>query len=133
MLSWSPFSGGAELAERRAAGARRERAAAMADAAEAQAQLEMRAAETRVAVALARMDLAERAVAQSIEAHRIVTRKYEGGVASITELFDAAAAETGARLAFADSRYQAILAAVDRLRARGGDVSTIVTLEDAPQ
>ena len=133
MLSWSPFSGGAELAERRAAGARRDRAAAMADAAEAQAQLEMRAAETRVAVALARMDLAERAVAQSIEAHRIVTRKYEGGVASITELFDAAAAETGARLAFADSRYQAILAAVDRLRAHGGDVSTIVTLEDAPQ
>jgi outer membrane protein TolC len=133
MVSWSPFSGGAELAEGRAARARRESAEAMAEAAGAQAQLDVRSAETRAAVALARMDLAERAVAQSIEAHRIVARKYEGGVASVTELFDAAAAETGARLAFAEARYQAIMAAAERLRARGGDVSAIVTLEDAQQ
>ena len=133
MLSWSPFSGGSELAEGRAARARRESAAARAEAAGAQARLDVRSAETRAAVALVRMDLAERAVAQSVEAHRIVTRKYEGGVASITELFDAAAAETGARLAFAESRYQAIIAAAERLQARGGDVSAIVTLEDGQQ
>ena len=133
MLSWSPFSGGSELAGMRAAGGRRESAEAMAAAAEAQAQLDLRSVETRVAVALARMDLAERAVAQSVEAHRIVTRKYEGGVASVTELFDAAAAETGARLAFAESRYQAIMAAAERLRSRGGDVAAVVILEDAPQ
>jgi outer membrane protein TolC len=133
MLSWSPFSGGSELADGRAARARRESAAAMAEAAEAQAQLDVRSVETRASVALARMDLAERAVAQSVEAHRIVARKYEGGVASVTELFDAAAGETGARLAFAESRYQAIMAAAERLRARGGDVNAIVILEDASQ
>jgi outer membrane protein len=133
MLSWSPFSGGSELADARAARARRESAAAMADAAGAQAQLDVRSVETRAAVAMARMDLAERAVAQSVEAHRIVARKYEGGVASVTELFDAAAAENGARLAFAESRYQAIMAAAERLRARGGDVAAIVTLEEASQ
>ena len=133
MLSWSPFSGGSELADGRAARARRESAAAMAEAAEAQAQLDVRSVETRASVALARMDLAERAVAQSVEAHRIVARKYEGGVASVTDLFDAAAAETGARLAFAESRYQAIMAAAERLRARGGDVTAIVILEDASQ
>jgi outer membrane protein TolC len=133
MLTWSPFSGGSELADGRAARARRESAAAMAEGAQAQAQLDVRSVETRASVALARMDLAERAVAQSVEAHRIVARKYEGGVASVTELFDAAAAETGARLAFAESRYQGILAAAERLRARGGDVTAIVILEDASQ
>lgn len=133
MLSWSPFSGGSELAGARAAGARRESAAAMAEAAESQAQLDLRSVESRVTVALARMDLAERAVAQSVEAHRIVARKYEGGVASVTDLFDAAAAETGARLAFAQSRFEAIVAAAERLRTRGGDVTAIAILEDARQ
>lgn len=130
MVAWSPFSGGGELAEGRAARARHESAAAMADAVAAKGELEMRTAETRAAVALARMDITERAVEQSIEAHRIVARKYEGGVATITELFDAAAAETGARLAFAESRYQGIMAAVARLQAGGGDVADIVQLED---
>ena len=133
MLSWSPFSGGSELADARAARARRESAEAMAEGAEAQSQLDLRSVETRAAVALARMDLAERAVAQSVEAHRIVARKYEGGVASVTDLFDAAAAETEARLTFAESRYQAIMAVAERLRARGGDVTAIVILEDARQ
>lgn len=133
MLSWSPFSGGSELAGARAAGARRESAAAMAEAAESQAQLDLRSVESRVTVALARMDLAERAMAQSVEAHRIVARKYEGGVASVTDLFDAAAAETGARLAFAQSRFEAIVAAAERLRTRGGDVTAIAILEDARQ
>ena len=133
MLSWSPFSGGSEVAGARAAGARRESAAAMAEAAESQAQLDLRSVESRVTVALARMDLAERAVAQSVEAHRIVARKYEGGVASVTDLFDAAAAETGARLAFAQSRFEAIVAAAERLRTRGGDVTAIAILEDARQ
>ena len=130
MLSWSPFSGGAELAEGRAARARRESAAAMAEAAEAQGRLEARSAATRASVALARMDIAERAVAQSVEAHRIVARKYAGGLASVTELFDASTTETTARLAFAESRYQAIVAAAERLHAHGGDVAAIVTLEE---
>ena len=133
MLSWSPFSGGSELAGARGAAARRESARAMAEAAEAEAELDLRSVESRTTVALARMDLAERAVAQSVEAHRIVARKYEGGVASVTDLFDAAAAETGARLAFAQSRYEAIMAAAERLRARGGDVAAIVMLEDPSQ
>lgn len=130
MVSWAPFSGGAELAERRAAAGRRAGAEAGADAAAAQARLERAEAETALRVALDRMAIAERAVDQSVEAHRIVSRKYEGGLAGITDLFDAAATETSVRLAFADARYQALVAAAQRRRASGLDVAAIATLED---
>ena len=129
MVSWTPFSGGAALAERRAAGGRRAMAAAASEAAVAQGTLELEAAETAVRVALATMDIAERGVVQSVEAHRIVARKYEGGVATVTDLFDAAAAETAARLAFAGARYQLIIAAAERRRASGRDISALASLE----
>jgi outer membrane protein TolC len=130
MVSWTPFSGGAELAERRAASGRRASAEASAEAAAARGQLELREAETAVRVALARMDIAERAVGQSVEAHRIVTRKYEGGLATVTELFDAAATETATRLGYAEARYQAILAAAARRQASGRDVAALAALEE---
>ena len=79
MVSWSPFSGGAELAARREATARRAGAAASAEAAEARGVLELADAVTSLEVAQARMRTGARAVEQSAEAHRIVSRKYEGG------------------------------------------------------
>jgi outer membrane protein TolC len=130
MVRWTPFSGGAELADRRAAAGRRESAEAGAEAAEAQSRLEQAEAETALRVALTRMAIAERAVDQSIEAHRIVSRKYEGGLAGVTELFDAAATETATRLAFAEARYQVIVAAAQRRRANGREVAAIATLEE---
>ena len=130
MVRWTPFSGGAELADRRAAAGRQASAEAGAAAAEAQSRLERAEAETALRVALARMAIAERAVDQSIEAHRIVSRKYEGGLAGVTELFDAAATETATRLAFAEARYQVIVAAAERRRANGQDVAGIATIEE---
>ncbi|HUO52546.1 MAG TPA: hypothetical protein VMT93_08510, partial [Gemmatimonadaceae bacterium] len=76
-----------------------------------------------------RLAIAERAVDQSIEAHRIVSRKYDGGIATIVELFDAAAVETQTRLGFADARYQAIVAAAGRLHALGLPLTPIATLD----
>jgi outer membrane protein TolC len=122
LLSWSPFAGASELAEIRAAGGRRASAEAMADAARAQAGLELRRARAEQRVALARMEIAERAVAQSREAHRIVSRKYDGGLASITELFDAAAAETTSELGFSATRFDALVAGAERRRAEGREV-----------
>jgi len=71
------------------------------------------------------------AVAQSGEAHRIVARKYDGGLATAVELFDAAAEETGARLGYADARYQAVVALAQRRRAAGLDLDPLTTLEAA--
>ena len=130
MVTWSPFSGGAELAERRMAAARRSAAAASAEAAEARGQLELQEAANALEVALARMAITGRAVEQSGEAHRIVTRKYEGGLATAVELFDAAAEETGSRLGFAAARYEAIVAAAQYRRSSGRSLADLTSLDD---
>jgi outer membrane protein TolC len=122
MLSWSPFAGGSELAEVRAAKGRRQAAQAAAEAAEAQADLQVAAARESLALALARLDIATEAVAQAAEAHRIVGRKYDGGLATVMELFDAGAAETASELARSAARYDALVARAELQRAEGRDV-----------
>ena len=67
---------------------------------------------------------------QSAEAHRIVGRKYDGGLATVVELFDAAAIEWQSRLAFAEARYQAIAAAAGRLRALGLGLDPLTSLDN---
>jgi len=54
-----------------------------------------------------------------------VSRKYEGGLATITEVFDAAAVERMAYLGFSNARYLAITAAAARRQARGLDPAGI--------
>jgi outer membrane protein TolC len=125
MVSWSPFAGGSEIAERRAAAGRAASARAQEEAAAARAQVELARADGDAGVARARLDIAERAVQQGRDAHRLVSRKYEGGLATITEVFDAAAAERMARLGFAGARYQAVVAAAARRQARGLDPAGI--------
>ena len=129
MVSWSPFSGGAELAERRMAAAQRRAASAAAEAATARGELELQEASNALEVARARMTVTGQAVGQSGEAHRIVSRKYEGSLATAVELFDAAAEETAARLGFAEARYQAIVALAQRRRAAGRSIMDLTSLE----
>ncbi len=129
MLSWTPFAGGSEIGDIRSAGGREAAARAMADAAAARAELELAQTRAALQVALARLDIAERGVAQSAEAHRIVTRKYEGGLAGVVELLDAAATETASALGYAHARFATIAAAAARRRATGGDPGTLATLD----
>jgi outer membrane protein TolC len=134
MLSWSPFAGGSEIAERHAARSRMALARASREAQAAQASLEAAQATEALEVALARLDIAERAVMQSREAHRLVTRRYEGGLASVIELFEAAAAETASGLAFAGARFDTIVALAGSRRAQGYDLSPLADLDSqAPE
>lgn len=130
MASWSPFSGMAEVADIRGAGARADAARAMADATVAQAELERSARDADLAVALARLDIAEQAVLQGAEAHRLVERRYAGGLASITDLLGAQATETATRLGLADARLTAITALAARQLARGADPAALAALEE---
>lgn len=130
MASWSPFSGGAELAERRAAGARRGIAEAQAEAATAAARADAAAAADELRLAVERLATAERAIGQAGEAHRIVTRKYAGGLATVVEVFDAAATETAARLDEAAARGGILVASAALRRARGLDLRPLLALED---
>jgi outer membrane protein TolC len=131
MASWSPFAGASELADVRATGSRAQAAHAQADAARASARLEIEQTRTALSVALTRLDIAEHAAAQSAEAHRIVSRKYAGGLAGVVELLDAQAAETQSALALSEARWRTIVAAAERRQALGLDPATLASLDDA--
>jgi outer membrane protein TolC len=130
MASWSPFSGASEIAARQEARGRAEAASAGAEAAMAAAHLEQQATATQREVALARLGIAEGAVVQAAEAHRIVARKYAGGLATVAELLAAALVETQSRLALSESRYQVIVTSAAALQASGRDLMALTALED---
>jgi outer membrane protein TolC len=131
MASWSPFAGASELADVQATAGRVQSTEAQAEAARANARLDAAQTRTALIVALTRLEIAERAVAQSAEAHRIVGRKYEGGLAQVTELLDAQAAETQSALALSQARWGAIVAEAERLRALGRDPGVLQSLDDS--
>jgi outer membrane protein len=119
MASFTPVAGAAQLGELRATEGRERVARAQAEAARAQAELDAAATENAWQVAMERLRIADEAVAQSVEAHRIVTRKYEGGLAAVVELLGASAAETEARLRRSRARWEAIVGAAERLQSAG--------------
>jgi outer membrane protein TolC len=129
MASWSPFSGGGQFAARQEAAGRAEAARAGADAVRAQANLDHRSARTVLRTALARLSIADRSVEQADEALRLVRRRYEGGLATITELLAADAAATGARLGASAARHAVIDASATLRLALGRDPGSLVVLE----
>jgi outer membrane protein TolC len=131
MGSWSPFGGASELADVEATTGRARAAEAQAEAARANALVEIEQTRIALSVALTRLDIAERAATQSAEAHRIVSRKYSGGLAGVVELLDAQAVETQSVLGLSQARWAAIVAAAERRRALGLDPASLATLDDA--
>jgi outer membrane protein TolC len=129
MATWSVFGGGAELADIQGAAARKRGADVQAEAATANAELERRSTDDAMIVARARAAIADTAVTQAAEALRIVRKKYEGGLAAVSELLDAAAADVQARLMQSDARYRYVAAAAARLRAWGGDPALLAALD----
>ncbi len=131
MASWSPFSGGAELAARREALANADAARAGFEATEGMAALELAAAESAVVVSVQALAIAMRGALQATEAHRIVERKYEGGLATVAELLEAQATEMGAQLAEAKARYDVIVARGTLARVRAEDLAMLASALDA--
>ena len=127
MASWSPFSGGSEMADIAVATARRATALAGADATRAQARLDADVARRDVIVALERLDLAGHAAEQSREAHRLVEKRYAGGLVTVAELLGAEATATGAALAHAAARYALIEALAAHRLANGTNPSDLAT------
>ena len=130
VASWSPFTGASEIADRRAAQGRADAARAMAEGAAAGAALERNVTATQRAVAIAQLAIAEISVTQGAEAHRIVAKKYTGGLATIAELLSAAALETQTRLGLSEARYQAIVADAAARKAAGADLMALTVLEN---
>lgn len=131
MATWNLFTGASELADLQGAAGRELAARAQAEAAVAQARLEADQTHTALDVALQRLALAEQGAAQSAEAHRLVARRYGGGLATVAELLDAQATETGSALALANARYGVITAAAARRQALGADPGELAALDQA--
>lgn len=121
VASWAPFAGASQLAQLQASRGREQVARAQAEAARAQAALDVAQRANAWDVSLERMRIASEAVTQSVEAHRIVARKYEGGLAAVVELLGAQAAETEAHLRHTHARYEAIVRAAELLQSLGLD------------
>lgn len=130
MASWNPFAGASELADVEATNGRARAAEAQAQGARANAEVELEQTRTTLSVALARLGIAERAAAQSAEAHRIVSRKYSGGLAGVVELLETQAVETQSALALSQARFGTIVAAAERRRALGLDPASLASLDD---
>jgi outer membrane protein TolC len=130
MGSWSLFGGAGELADLAGADARARAARAGEEAAQANARLEADAALRSVTLALQRLDLAAASNEQAREAHRLVEKRYAGGLATIAERLGAESAATGAQLAHAAARYAVIEALALYRRAVGGDPSSLAALDD---
>ena len=129
MASWPIFRGGADLADRERATARARAAAERASGAAAQASLEATQARIRRDVALERLAIADRSLVQAQEALRLVQRRYDGGLAAITELLDAAAARTAADLASVAARHDALVALAAERTALGLDLTPLLALD----
>jgi outer membrane protein TolC len=132
LASWS-FSAGSEIAAVRGADGRSAAARARAEAATAQADIAQRADANAWAVALERLRIAEQAVDQSADAHRIVARQYEGGLTTVAELLGVAAVEMESRLRLTQARYEALSAAAARLHGMGRDPADLVRRLNASQ
>jgi outer membrane protein TolC len=129
MASWSLFGGASELSETQAATSRARAAMAMQQGTSAQAALDVAQSTVLLETALARLAIAERSVAQATDAHRIVGRRYAGGLATIVELFDATAMETQSKLAATAARYDVIVALATQLQATGRDPGALRLLD----
>ncbi len=129
MISLPLFSGGADVADRQRARALAGAAESRAEAAAARASLEAVEARIERAVAFERLVIADGALAEAREALRLVQRRYDGGLAAVTELLDAAARHTAADLATMSARHDALVAlAVERV-SHGLDLSPLLALD----
>jgi outer membrane protein TolC len=131
MASWSLFSGASELGDQRVAEARSAGAAAQLAGALANANLDLERTSLSLQSALARLAIARTTARQAEEAHRIVTRKYEGGLATVVELLDAAVAETQAWLGLSAARHSLITSIAERLRATGHEPARLAVIGDS--
>jgi outer membrane protein TolC len=131
MGSWSLFGGASELADVAGASARARAARAGEEAAQVNARVEADMTSRAVTLAAQRLDLATAAARQSREAHRLVEKRYAGGLATIAELLGAETAATGASLAQAAARYALIDALAQQRRAIGADPGALAQLDAA--
>lgn len=111
VLSWALFDGMHQVAERRGAGAARQRAEAERDAALLEARTEVRTAYARHEAARQGRAFAQEAYDLARQARAIAETRYRNALSSMTELLAAQAAETAAATRLSAARYEFVVTA----------------------
>jgi outer membrane protein TolC len=114
-------------AEREARGRWRE-AETGREALRSQQSMERDAEQARLADALERLDIEHGSLEQSVESHRIVSRRYDEGLATITERIEAGALETKIRLEMVGLRLEVVSSLAKLSLLEGRDPSALVSL-----
>ncbi|MFN7950834.1 MAG: TolC family protein [bacterium] len=109
-LDWNLLAGGGDRAKLDVAASQARAAAARLEAAERAARLEIGARDAALATSRARLAAALGAADLAAEARRVVTRRYEQGLATWTELAAAESAFSAARLRELQARHGVLLA-----------------------
>jgi outer membrane protein TolC len=125
--SWSLHATG-EVGDRQAARARAEEARVMEAMTKNRLDLEEASLESGLKVALQRLSIAETAVSQAEEAHRLTARRYQEGLATMAETLQAAALETSTRLSLESARHDVVVGLSDLSALRGLDSRRLETL-----
>jgi len=113
------FTGGAVTARIRQARQRLAEARRLRESIRLQVEKEVREAWLKLREALARVTVAERAVAAANEALKLVRAQYRGGTATVTRFLEAETDAAGARLQWISARFGALVAEAELKRATG--------------
>lgn len=125
--SWTLHATG-EVGDRKAARARAEEARTLEAMTRAKLDLEEASLASGLKLALQRLDIAETAVAQTAEAHRLTARRYQEGLATMTETLEAAALETSSKLSLESARHDVVVCLSDLSALRGLGSERLETL-----
>lgn len=117
--SWAIWEWGASFFAARAAARQAEAAHEDLAGARSEIESEVQAALAQSRAATAAVDVAEKTIASAREAYRVTDALVKAGAATTTDLLDAQAALTGARLNLARARYELAMQRVALARVMG--------------
>jgi outer membrane protein TolC len=117
--SWAVWEWGASFFAARAAGTQAAAAQADLESQRNQVSTEVQSALAQSRAAAAAVDVAQKTIASAQEAYRVTDALVKAGAATTTDLLDAQAALTTARLNLARARYELAIQRVDLARVMG--------------
>ena len=117
--NWPIWEWGASFFAARAAGKQAAAAQADLESERSQVSTEVQAALAQSRAAAAAVDVAQKTIASAQEAYRVTDALVKAGSATTTDLLDAQAALTTARLNLARARYELAIQRVDLARVMG--------------
>lgn len=128
VASWAIFRGGDDWGQATSARARLEKARIGLAARHSREELEIGSSNARLQAALDQMDLAASSLEEALEAHRVTSRRYEQGMATLPELFEAQSMEIRLSLTKSSARQECISALASLALLHGRDPAELEML-----